>query len=311
LSFVAMAVFGAAFALISLLPPALTFVVYGVGTFGFIFIFVRKRLGGMEADNLEESALSVLGITMRVLLALRYTVSETGLRSLPPAFRKRGDGKPGMLILPNHPALIDPVIMYSRLAGIAPRPLAAERQMTGLVQRIVGWIVGAVIIPEDYDRTGRAGRAKVLEGLHAVTEALRQGENVLFYPSGRVYRSGGRSEGREYLGNNAGVLRILAEVPESRVILVRITGLWGSSFSYAGGNAPNMMANLGRGILAVLANLILFMPKRNVRIVYEETQALSDLVKAGDKKRLNHFLEEFYNREVEEPLVVPRYFWQK
>ena len=61
LSFVAMAVFGAALALISLLPPALTFVVYGVSTFGFVFFFARKRLREMEADNLEESAFNALG----------------------------------------------------------------------------------------------------------------------------------------------------------------------------------------------------------------------------------------------------------
>jgi 1-acyl-sn-glycerol-3-phosphate acyltransferase len=306
LSFVAMALFGAAFSVISLVPPALTFVVYGTATFGFIFLFARKRLRDLEAENLGESAFSMLGIVMRALLALRYAVVETGLESLPPAPKKNNDGKPGMLILPNHPALIDPLIMYSRLAGLAPRPLAAEHQMTGMVQKIVGRIVVVVIIPEEEARTGRGGMARVLESLQAVTEALRQGENVLFYPSGRAYRSG-----REHIGNNAGVFRILKEVPEARVLLVRVSGLWGSGFSYAGGKVPKMMAGLGRGILAVLANFVLFMPKRKVRISYVETRILSDLTEAGDKKGIRCFLEEFFNQEEEAPTFVPRFFWQR
>jgi len=71
------------------------------------------------------------------------------------------------------------------------------------------------------------------------------------------------------------------------------------------------MACLGRGVLAVLANLILFMPKRKVRISYVETKALSDMVEAGDKKGINRFLEEFFNQDAEAPVFVPRYFWQR
>jgi MFS family permease len=305
LSFVAMALFGAAFSIISHLPPALTFVVYGLATFCFVFVFARKRLRGLEAENLEESASSVLGMLGRALLALRYSVSETGLEALPPAPKKRNDGKPGLLILPNHPALIDPVIVYSRLAGLAPRPLADERQMTGMAQKAIGRFFRVVTIP-DSAHAGRGGMGRVLEGLQAVTEALRQGENVLFYPAGRVYRSD-----RECIGNNAGVFRILKEVPEARVLLVRTSGLWGSSFSHAGGKAPSMMGCLGRGALAVLANFILFVPKRKVRITYVETNVLSDLAGAGDKKEINRFLEEFFNRGAEAPVFVPRYFWQQ
>ena len=61
---------------------------------------------------------------VRGLLRLRYTIEVEGLE----AVRARDDGRP-ILFLPNHPALIDPALVYMSLAGFAPRPLGDERQV--------------------------------------------------------------------------------------------------------------------------------------------------------------------------------------
>ncbi len=305
MSFSAMALFGAAFSLIGALPPAWTFFCYGGATMCFIIFFAAKRVGLLPPASLRDAALNLTGLGLQALLALRYQVQERGLDALLPAPKQHTDGKPGMLILPNHPALIDPVIVYSRLAGLAPRPLADEGQMSGLLQKAVSRIVRAVTIP-DSAQAGRKEMARVLEGLRAVSEALRQGDNVLLYPSGRVYRSD-----REEIGNNAGVFRILSQAPEARVLLVRTTGLWGSAFSHASGSAPNMMRELGRGMLTLFANALFWTPKRKVILECVETKALTDFVQAGNKRAVNRFLEDFYNQGAGPPVSVPRCFWKK
>lgn len=301
LSFVAMAVFGAAFMLVRLLPPALTFLVYGVATLCFLRFVAIPRLRRIGAESLRESASSFPGFILRVILSLRYTVAEQGLESLPPE-KTGGEGsKPGMLILPNHPALIDPVIVYSRLAGLHPRPLSDEGQMRGPVQKNVARFLRAVTIP-DLARAGRKGAESVRKGLDNITAALKAGDNVLLYPSGRVYRSE-----REVVGNNAAVAHILEAVPEARVLLVRTKGLWGSSFGYASGRIPRILPLLLRGALAILANGIFFSPRRKIEITYAEP---ADLPRDGDKVRLNRYLEEFYNVAQTPPIFVPRFFWQ-
>jgi acyl carrier protein len=89
------------------------------------------------------------------------------------------------------------------------------------------------------------------------------------------------------------------------VILIRITGLWGSSFSNAvHGKTPNLLKELLKAGLKVLANLIFLMPKRDVEIVLEpRTLRLSDY---KDKQHLNHTLEEWYNQK-KDPFYSPPY----
>ncbi len=300
ISFLAMAAFGAAFKFIGLLPPALNFAVYGGATLLFLFLAARRWLIALPEASLRDSAFSLPGFILRCVLALRYSVRETGLDAIAPA--KASGQRAGLLILPNHPALVDPILVYSRLAGLAPRPLSDEGQMHGLVQGMVAKLLHVVTIP-DLERPGTRDSADATrKGLDRIADALKQGDNVLLYPAGRVYRSS-----REILGNKSAVSRLLHEVPEARVILVRTRGLWGSSFSYASGKAPRLMRCIARGILAVLANLLFFTPRRTVTMEFAEP---ADLPRDADKTRLNRYLEAFYN-EAETPAVtVPRFFWQ-
>ncbi|CAK7072350.1 MAG: Bifunctional protein Aas [Desulfovibrio sp.] len=303
LSFVAMALFGALFKFIALLPSALTFTVYGAATFAFVLFVAGPKLRKLPASSLRDRTRSPLGSFLRCVLSLRYSVTEEGLDAIPaePASR-------GILILPNHPALIDPLIVYSRLAGLMPRPLSDEAQMSGFVQRIAAKIIRAVTIP-DMSKAGRGGAQDVRRGLDNIVKALENGDNVLLYPSGQLYRSS-----REVLGGKGAVAHILAEVPGVRVLLVRSKGLWGSRFSYAYGKAPQFISVLLRGIVAVFGNLLLFTPKRPVHITFTEPADLPQLVQAakdGDKATVNRALETYYNEAETEPIYIPRFFWQK
>lgn len=299
ISFLAMAVFGAAFKFIGLLPPALNFALYGGLTLIFLFGMARRWLDALPEASLRDNAFSLPGFFLRSILSLRYRVKETGLERLTPAVSGQ---KPGMLILPNHPALVDPLLVYSRLAGLRPRPLSDEKQMQGFVQGLVAKLLNVVTIPDLERPAGRDGAAATRQGLDRIAEALRQGDNVLLYPAGRVYRSQ-----REIIGNKSAVARLLADVPGTRIVLVRTTGLWGSSFSYASGKTPHIMPLIFRGILTVLGNLLFFTPRRAVAMEFAEPE---DLPRDGDKTVLNAYLESFYGKAETPPIPVRRFFWQ-
>lgn len=301
LSFVAMALFGAAFQLISLLPPALTFAFYGLATLAAAWLFAARRLRATtQQPDMQQAAANPLGLLLRAVLSLRYSVASTGLEGIA-APQCSASPAPGILFLPNHPALIDPLLVYSRLAGLKPRPLADERQVRGPVQKMAAGIVRAVTIP-DLQKDGKEAAAGVRAALGAVVSALKKGDNILLYPAGRINRSA-----RESMGANSGVARILEELPDLRVVLVRTTGLWGSSFSYAGGVQPTFMSRLARGILCVLVNGLFFTPRRKVRMEFVEPR---DLPRDGGKLRLNAYLDAFYACAEQAATRVPTFFWQ-
>ncbi|MDL2314195.1 hypothetical protein LJC36_04355 [Desulfovibrio sp. OttesenSCG-928-C14] len=258
-------------------------------------------LGGMRGG--------LLGLFMRLVLALRYRVRSVGLDKIPYA----GRGKEGLLFLPNHPALIDPVIVIAELAGARPRPLADRGRMSGLWGRLASRFFPAVTIPDLSQRRGRDAVAAVREGMRAVCAQLESGQSVLFYPAGRIYRpcealEGAKNIGRESIGNNSGLYQILKDCPDARVILVRSSGLWGSSFSIAGaGCNPGFTRTLLRGLLTLLGNGIFFAPRRVVELEFVERE---DFPRRADRKALNAWLEDFYNEKSEPPQEVPRFFWQ-
>ena len=281
---------GLVFAWLARVPPSWLLVCSGFA--GLLFAaWAARRIARMFPFG---KGCSLMGLCLRLLLSLRYRVTVTGLEAI--------SGPGPILFMPNHPALIDPIIVYSRLADHAPRPLADERQMEGPLGRLAAKALHAVLIP-DALKDGAKARQGVEAGMQAVLDALRAGDNVLLYPAGRVYRSA-----RESLGGNSGAALILRQMPDLRVVLVRTTGLWGSSFGYgATGKAPHFGRALLRGALAVVANLLFFTPRRAVTVEFVEA---ADLPREGDKRVLNAWLEQFYNQAERPAQEIPRFFWQ-
>jgi long-chain-fatty-acid--[acyl-carrier-protein] ligase len=233
----------------------------------------------------------LLNIFVMAMLWFRYRVTVVGLRDIQP------DGRP-IFFLPNHPALIDPVIVMTRLyQRFQPRPLADEAQVSRMVIRRIAGFMRTIIIP-DLAGGGRKNRDRVEDGLQQVVNGLKQGDNVLLYPAGRLMRSN-----REDLGANSAVYQIISKVENVRVVLLRTTGLWGSSFSRANG-APSLLQGLRKHIQHLLAGGIFFMPRRSIEI---EVREAVDFPVHGDKMTMNRFLESFYNA-AKQPLVLVPYF---
>lgn len=278
---------------------------------------------------------AVLAGFVRACLGLRYRVTVRGLKELDAA----DDGRP-IFFLASHPALTDPVILSALLWRYRPRPLSDEGQGGRPVIRQIISIVHPIYIP-DVGNTGRDDRRKaaqaVREGLRRAAAALRDGDCVLLYPSGRL-----TSDGLEHLGSNGGTWHVLEEAPECRLVLIRTRGLWGSSFSRWGSRwgsrknvgegeplpTPDFFVAFFRAMRDLLLNCVVFMPRRNVRIYMKEIPRsrsaggdASSLLR--DRKSLNRMLEHFFNARDESgdmsmdtenlspvpPEETPRYFW--
>ena len=76
---------------------------------------------------------SILVIIAKLLLSLRYRIKISGVESI------AAKGKKGILFLPNHPALIDPVILFAYMYPLfAPSAIADKDQVDRfLIRRLV------------------------------------------------------------------------------------------------------------------------------------------------------------------------------
>ncbi len=235
-------------------------------------------------------------LAAKFALWLRYRVTVIGLDEV-----YRQYGKNGILFLPNHPALIDPVIMSSVLwRRFHPRALVIEKQIRASALKYCWKRLRILPLPE-MGVTGMAGYNAVVEQINCCIDALKNGDNLLMYPAGRIYRSK-----TEKLRGNGGVARILSELPDVKIVLVRTTGLWGSDFGRGKGYQITFGQTLARHWKHVLLNGIFFMPRRKVTIEFVPRPA--DMPDGSDKEHLNRYLENFYNVAMRPNTYVP-YTW--
>ncbi|MFA6929704.1 MAG: acyl-[ACP]--phospholipid O-acyltransferase [Lentisphaeria bacterium] len=231
----------------------------------------------------------------KLLLKLRYRIHVSGQEKCLKL------GNKGILFLPNHPALIDPVILCNILMShFRVRAVANEKQIRTTVLKYLYKPLGILQLP-DIGIAGRSGHELVLQQLQACIDALKAGDNLLFYPAGRIYRSK-----MEKLRGNGGVARILEEYPDVRIVLVRTTGLWGSDFGRAKGYQIGFGETIRKHIKHILCNGIFFGPRRDVYI--ELVNKPADFPKTPDRETLNRYLEDFYNQAATSNTYVP-YCW--
>jgi long-chain-fatty-acid--[acyl-carrier-protein] ligase len=209
----------------------------------------------------------------------------------------------GVLFLPNHPALIDPVVVITHLHGkFGVRPLALEDQIEEPVVGVLADLLGTLQVPV-LSRPDEQSMKEVQRSIDLCIKALKQGENVLLYPAGRLMR-----HRFETLGGVSAAHHIISELPDIRIVLVRTTGLWGSSFGWASGMAPRLMHGLTGHLRQMLASAIFFMPKRAVQVELVEPD---DIPRHGDRPGFNAYLDTFYNQGAPPALYVPYSLWEK
>jgi long-chain-fatty-acid--[acyl-carrier-protein] ligase len=233
----------------------------------------------------------------RFLVWLRYRVHLHGAEQL-------RDLRGPVLLLPNHPALIDPVVVLATLwPRLRPRPMLYEGNFLNPILWPVMMLLDAIRVPDLSQPSARA-RARAEQAVAEAIDSLRRGQNVILWPAGRIERAG-----YESLGAARATADILQAVPQAQVLLVKSRGVWGSMFSFAPTMTyPKLARGLWRGVGLLLANLIFFMPRRRVDMTVERI----DRSRLPELKRetLNPWLEAWYNSDArpERPTYVPYHF---
>ncbi|MBP7652517.1 AMP-binding protein [Candidatus Dependentiae bacterium] len=233
-------------------------------------------------------------IFIKIILLLRYSLKITGLNKI---IKSKNTG---ILFLPNHPALIDPVILFSILYNkFHPRPLVAQEQLDSPLVNFFAKHVNPISVP-DLNLTGKENKNETIKSISAVVDALKNGDNVILYPSGKLY-----SQYIENIGANSSVEYILKQIPDLQIVLVRTSGLWGSSLSKSDGTYPSFTKKLKLYLISSVLNLFFFGPKRKVSIEFSDDQ---NFPRNADRLTINRYLENFYNKNAAKNTFVP-YNW--
>ena len=222
------------------------------------------------------------------LLSLRYRI-RVDKSELAKCRGKR------MLFLPNHSAEIDPIIMNTLLfSQFYPRPLVTEYFYYLKGARFMMQLVRALPVP-NFEASANQWKVRQVEKcLKAVEKGLELGDNFLIYPSGQL-----KQEGHEVIGGSSFVERLLKACPDVQIVLVRMTGLWGSLFSRAiTGQSPHFWKTLLRSFFSLLKSGIFFLPRRKVEVTFAVDPP--DFPRQGTRMEINKYLEEWYNRYQDE-----------
>ena len=241
---------------------------------------------------------SMLSTLIKKALSLRYSITVRGLEQI--------DTTRGVLVLPNHPAEIDPIIVSTYLWDtLRPRPVVIESMYNLPFLKPLMKRIDAIPMADMNYEAGPYKRRRIQRTVEDIIEILKDGENVLMYPSGRLSITG-----EESLGGNSGLATILKSHPQVNIALIRIRGLYGSIFSkaFTGNVTPDVVSTSKQGLRILAENLFFFAPRRKVEV--EILFNPSDLPRYADALTLNRYLENFYNDpEPESASLVPHSRW--
>jgi long-chain-fatty-acid--[acyl-carrier-protein] ligase len=232
---------------------------------------------------------------LRFVLSLRYRVRVTGAESLAGLGRKSR-----VLILPNHPGYSDPALVLSQLGPkLDPRPLVYEGTFDNPFMWPVMKIINALKVP-DMEGASAQARQAAEASVQAIIDGLRAGNNHVFWPAGRCQR-----DGTEVIGGARALTDVLTAVPDCEIVRIRTRGLWGSVFSYAyTGARPALSKRILGAMGTLLANLLFFTPRRDVRMTIERLDKTK--LPPLRREKVNAFFEAWYNAEgPETPTFVP------
>ncbi len=244
--------------------------------------------------------MKVLGYIVSFLLSLRYKTEVKGYELL--------KSNTGVLIMPNHQALVDPQLLIAYLFKFRKTvPVVTESFYNTPILHSFFKLIGAVPVS---DLTAGSRDTDVMKTISkGVTKALNKNRLVLLYPAGQI-----AGQGYEKIFNKKGAWQVVKQVPEnSKILAVRIGGLWGSMWSRAWiGKSPSLLTTLLYAFWLVIANGIFFVPRRKVTLEFIDITKEARKMAEFDKLTFNNFLESIYNSYGEEPvLYLKHYFYAK
>ena len=179
------------------------------------------------------------------------------------------------LVLPNHTAYIDPLILHSEMWWLPISPMVDELFMR---HRFYGHILrkaDAIEVPDLQKANGEGLKAKADAAgqlSQIAIDSLAAGKQLCFYPSGHV-----KTIDKEIIGNRRMAYEVCRELPAGvRVILCRMRGLESSRWSKL---KPKQ-----------------WKWRRTVTMVFEDhTEDVRRWAQTLDRRAFNEQLEEWYN----------------
>jgi 1-acyl-sn-glycerol-3-phosphate acyltransferase len=209
-----------------------------------------------------------LGKIIRFFIHLHYDVQVSGEEVL-------RDGRIH-LVLPNHTAYIDPIILFSEEWWLPIRPMTDEAFYRHWLYGRVLKLGDAIEVPDlqKSAMTREEGVAAASRLSRIAIDSLAEGKEICFYPSGHV-----KTIDKEVIGNRRMAYEVCKELPTGvRVILCKMRGLETSRWSKL---KPKQ-----------------WKWRRTVTLHFEDhTEDVIQWAKMGDRRKFNQLLEEWYNRE--------------
>lgn len=162
-----------------------------------------------------------IGKIFKFLFRLHYDIQVTGEELL------RDDST--HLVLPNHTAYVDPLILFSQVWWLPLQPMSDELFMRHPVYGYVLRKADAIEVPDlNKSAMTREEGAQAAGQLSRIAiDSLADGKQLCFYPSGHV-----KLVDKEIIGNRRMAYEVCHELPQNvRVILCRMRGLESSRWS--------------------------------------------------------------------------------
>ena len=207
-----------------------------------------------------------LGKLVRFFFHWHYDIRVTGEELL------RDDST--HLVLPNHTAYVDPLILFSEEWWLPLRPMSDELFMRHWFYGYILRKADAIEVP-DLNKSAMSreeGAAAAGQLSRIAIDSLAEGKQICFYPSGHV-----KTIDKEVIGNRRMAYEVCRELPDNvHVILCRMRGLESSRFSKL---QPNQ-----------------WKWRRKVTMVFEDhTDQLRQWAQTLTRREFNEKLENWYN----------------
>ena len=241
-----------------------------------------------------------LAILVRIyyfILTRRYRITIKGMDML--------EAPGAKLFLPNHQSHIDPqliAVIAAQHCDFVPVVSESIVKIPVISYFLKKWNVVSV---SDIKRGNRD--PDVLKNICSkVIDALKRKKSVIIYPSGQISHTP-----NEKIHNKQSAFVIVSSLPKNtKVIGVRISGLWGSMWSVAWmGERPSFILTFLKGIFYFFANLIFFSPKRDVTFEFIDITDKAKEMASTDRRSFNNYMEEFYNDNGPEKATYIKHFF--
>lgn len=255
-------------------------------------------------------------ISHAIVVPLRYKVEIKGAEFLESKLLNKNAG---ILFLANHSSHLDATILTLQLLKLK-FPLSIWALDLTFKLPYLRWAarhsktVKVVKVPNINERRSKKHSSQLHKLISRTGDGLQRGKNFLIFPSGRC-----KISPLEKIDGKSAVPQMIRQCPNVNIILARITGMWGSRFSYATKREKRWSTEeirfydlLWQVVKMIVLNGIFFIPKRKILVEFIPLGA--DFPLLGTRLEIDRYLEHQFNAawgpEGEPLLKVPDYFWK-